>query len=238
MSENTIFVKRYDASDLDKFPVNENEIWRYSGYLGLKEDIDEELKKTLESVQKELEKEFKFQVCFRRTEITWDEDVPSLPFENDSKDLARCLKGSKEIIMFAATIGMGLDRVVAKYKRFSPVKALLMHAYGAERIESLCDYFCKEFSDELCKQGLGITSRFSPGYGDLNLEVQKEFFRLLDCSKQIGVSLGDSLLMTPSKSVTAVFGIKELSSDDFENKANHTKCDLCTKKDCEYKKTK
>ena len=48
--------------------------------------------------------------------------------------------------------------------------------------------------------------RFSPGYGDLSLEVQKEIFSLLDCPRKIGVSLGDSLLMTPSKSVTAIIG--------------------------------
>lgn len=236
MSENTIFVRRYDAGDYDKFPINENEIWRYSGYFGLKDEVDSELKNTLEEVQKELFNEFKFQVCFRRTEISWVDDMPKLPFETDSKDLAKCLTGSKEIIIFAATIGMGLDRVVAKYKRFSPVKALLMHAYGAERVESLCDYYCKEIEAELCKDKLKATPRFSPGYGDLKLEVQKEIFRLLDCSKQIGVSLGDTLLMTPSKSVTAIFGIKDKCELSDGNITLHSKCELCTKTDCEYKK--
>ena len=80
---------------------------------------------------------------------------------------------------------------------------MFFQAIGAERIESLCDAFCAEREAE----GLRLRPRFSPGYGDLPLELQRDLFRGLDCSRKIGLTLNESLLMSPSKSVTAIAGI-------------------------------
>ena len=55
--------------------------------------------------------------------------------------------------------------------------------------------------------GMRAAAALSPGYGDLALDVQKDIFALLDCERQIGLTLGDSLLMSPGKSVTAFAGI-------------------------------
>lgn len=49
--------------------------------------------------------------------------------------------------------------------------------------------------------------RFSPGYGDLPINMQKDIFAALDCPRKIGLSLNESLLMSPSKSVTAIIGV-------------------------------
>lgn len=54
-----------------------------------------------------------------------------------------------------------------------------------------------------------LKPRFSAGYGDLPLEVQKDIFRVLDCPRKIGLTLNDSLLMSPTKSVTAIVGIED-----------------------------
>ena len=95
-------------------------------------------------------------------------------------------------MIFAATVSLEIARYIARYQRLSPVKALMAQAYGAERIESLCDAFCNEIQDEVMKEGYCCSTRFSPGYGDLPLETQVDIFRLLDCSKQIGISLNQS----------------------------------------------
>lgn len=229
MNENTIFVKKYDGND-SRFSIREQEVWRYSGYLGLAESVDEELKKLFNEVKEELKNSFSYKACYRRMNITWEDDMPQLPFAVDSKDLAKCITGSSEIVLFAVTIGLDIDRMIARYQRFSPTKALLMQAYGAERVEVLCDVFCNEIKAMVAEEGLSCSARFSPGYGDLPLEVQKDVFRLLDCNRQIGVALNESLLMTPSKSVTALFGIGECVG----NMRVH-KCESCQKLDCEYR---
>lgn len=122
-----------------------------------------------------------------------------------SKDLSKALEGCTEAIAFAGTLGIELDRIIAKYGRISPVMALLCQALGAERIEALCDAFCDDIRnanpDKLLKP------RFSPGFGDLAIEYQKDLTETLDTTRQIGMSLNGSFLMSPSKSVTAVMGL-------------------------------
>ena len=229
MSENTIFVKKYDESD-ENLLINEREFFRYAGYLGIPESMDEGMRTIFSQVIEEMKGAFAYQVCYRRMEVTWENGMPKFALETASKDLAKCLHGSREVILFAATIGLEIDRRIAKYQRFSPTKALLLQAYGAERVETLCNVFCKEIRQQVEAEGMRCTARFSPGYGDLPLETQKDVFRLLDCHRKIGVSLNESLLMTPSKSVTAMFGLGTEVCQVREHK-----CESCEKKDCEFR---
>ena len=56
-----------------------------------------------------------------------------------SADLARYLGGCRRVVLFAATVGVAPDRLIQRYSRVSPSKALVMQAVGAERVEALCD---------------------------------------------------------------------------------------------------
>ena len=113
--------------------------------------------------------------------------------------------GCDSVIIFAATVGIGIDRLVHKYSKLSPAKALIFQSIGTERIEALCDVL----TEDIKSLGKDIRNRFSAGYGDLPLETQKEIFKLLSPQKNIGLTLGDSLLMSPTKSVTAFIGIEK-----------------------------
>ena len=124
----------------------------------------------------------------------------------ESRDLCRNLQGCTRAVLFAATVGLELDRRIAREGRLSPARGLLLQALGAERIEALCDAFCQAMEESLAGQGLFPRPRFSPGYGDLPLECQAPLLQALDASRQIGVALNGSLLMSPSKSVTAIQG--------------------------------
>lgn len=233
MQENTVFVKKYSIDQLSD--VNEKELWRYAGYFGKIDSINEDLTQTLEEVKAELSGVLEYKACYRRIPISLDGEKLRLPFPCESKDLARCIDGSQEIIIFAATVGLGIDRYILRAQKLSPVKALVAQALGTERIECLCDSFCADISHELLTENLFLTRRYSPGYGDLPLETQTELFSLLDCNRQIGISLNDSLLMTPSKSVTAIMGIKDSENNSSES-CNKPKCLSCQKTDCEYRK--
>lgn len=207
MSENVILTKKYGAQQIK--PVDENEVRRYAGYSGKGIDEDGALTDVLRMVEKDLSGRLSYRVCYRRMPISWEEETPVMPFYCKSKNLASCIKGCYEIIVFAATIGIEADRYIAKSQKLSPLRALIAQAYSAERVEALCDKFCCEIRELLKEEMLCATARFSPGYGDLPLETQADIFRLLDCGRQIGVYLNESLLMSPSKSVTAIFGIKK-----------------------------
>lgn len=127
--------------------------------------------------------------------------------ETESKDLMKSLGSSEKALVFAATLGLEPDRLIAKYSHLSPAKTVLFQALATERVEALCDCFCKERKRYYRKSGFLLKPRFSPGYGDLPLALQKGILQALDCNRLLGISLTESLLMMPSKSVTAIAGI-------------------------------
>lgn len=122
----------------------------------------------------------------------------------DSRDLEKYLSGCNKIALFAATAGAGIDRLIAKYNRISPARAAVTQALGAALVEE----WCNTVHAQLTAQYGAITARFSCGYGDLPLTLQRDIFAALDVTKKIGVTLSDDCFMTPTKSVTAIVGIK------------------------------
>lgn len=203
-------------------PVNMEEILRYA-QCGCPE---EQTLALLEDCLAEIEGKLRCKVCWRIVPVRVQENRCDFGiFETVSRDLAGALQGCRQAILFAATIGVEPDRLIGKYGRLSPTRAVLHQAIGAERIEALCDAFCREMEVQL---GEKLGPRFSPGYGDLSLECQKTVFDLLDCPRQIGVSLHESLLMLPSKSVTAFVGVGGCAD-------NRRGCQACARQECPFR---
>lgn len=148
-------------------------------------------------------------VCFLELPVRRTEAGLDLGFAvTASRDLRKALDGCDRILLFAATIGLQPDRLIAKYNRLSPARALFLQGIGSERAEALCDAFCREQKQRYAEEGAILRPRFSPGYGDLPLALQTAVFAALDCTRRLGITLNGSLLMTPSKSVTAIAGIR------------------------------
>ena len=192
---NTVLSKTYTP-----MPYNRKEIRRYAG---VSEKLTE-IETLIDECIKEISDKLTYKVCYTDFDIVKSDSAIDLGFiKTESKDLAKNLDGCKTVLVFAATIGIEIDRLIAKYGHISPSKALIFQAIGAERIEALCDVFTDDILSEE-----DIKPRFSAGYGDFPLEAQKDIFAVLDPARRIGLSLNESLLMSPSKSVTAIIGIK------------------------------
>lgn len=205
----------------EELPFREREILRYAGC----RESEAETEKLMLACIDEARDVLRYRVCYRILPVTVCGDECSFDyFTATSHGLTRNLGGCDRAVVFAATVGVGIDRLIAKYGRLSPSRALMLQALGAERIETLCDTFCAEIEAET---GEKLRPRFSAGYGDLDLKVQRDIFSVLDCEKRIGLTLNESLLMSPSKSVTAFAG---LGCAKTENKQN--KCSSCGKADC------
>ena len=209
-------------------PVNPAEVFRYTGV----RTAVPELAPLLDAVLAEMTPQLTGKVCWLELPIARKEGILDLGFtQTDSSSLARNLEGCDRIVVFGATIGLAPDRLIARYGHISPAKALMFQAAGTERIEALCDVFCDKLCQEAAARGLSLRPRFSPGYGDLPLALQKDIFRVLDCARMIGLTLNESLLMSPSKSVTAIAGlgpgIPEVHQRD---------CRQCQKTDCTYRR--
>ena len=203
-------------------PIDEREVLRYAGVRG---ETDEGVRSLLAECLQECEGVFSARVVYRQ--FAREEFFASFPILRESKTLQERLGDSESVVLFAATVGLPIDRLTAKYASLSNAKALFFQAIGAERIEAVCDLFCKGLGEEY--KGYP-RARCSPGYGDFPLQAQREFFAALDCYRAIGVGLTDSLLMTPTKSVTAVVGFSK------EKEECKTGCALCGKTDCQIRK--
>ena len=190
----TIYIKSYKAPDVDV-----REALRYAGMRAEDEAVERELIAAYAEAMPVLS----YRVCYVRLDV----DAPFVRRLIESSVSAReRLCEARSVIVFLATVGVGIDRLIARAAVGSPARALLFDAIGAERVEALCDEFCREMAKECAQKS--ITRRFSPGYGDISLEFQRDIFELLDGHRSIGVALCDSLLMSPSKSVSAIIGVK------------------------------
>ena len=190
-----IYTKLYTPPE-----INEKEVLRYAKMPSLSPETEALLNECI----KEAMPEFSYKVCYGEFDISEGEEILGI---SKSKSLQKTLLSCQGFILFAATIGSGIDRLINRYSRTSPAKAFMLNAIATERIECLCDMFCNEMKAEKEKENLLTKTRISPGYGDMPLEMQQKIFRILDCPRKIGVSLGESLLMTPRKSVTAIVGV-------------------------------
>ena len=124
-----------------------------------------------------------------------------------SKKLAHHLEGCHAAYLVCGTLGTGFDALLRRVSVKSAADALVLQAAGTAAIEEWMDAVEDEIRRELAL-GETLVSRYSPGYGDFPLEAQRELLGLLDAPRAIGVALTDTLLMAPSKSVSAVIGVK------------------------------
>lgn len=154
------------------------------------------------------------------------EDVLSLVLLDNgtvfhSKALAKYVGESKELFLFGATLGSRVDVALRRMVLTSVAEAGAGQAVAAALIETYCDDCCAELQRQL-PDGKRLKRRFSPGYGDWSLEEQKLLFPALDCARTIGLTLTESCMMAPVKSVTAVMAVAETAEKN-ESAADNKK---------------
>lgn len=188
-------------------PLRRGEVLRYAGGACADRATDE----LIDLCAAELLPSLTYKVCFCELPVSVSENTVSICGSTTiSKSLSKYLTDCDRALVFGATVGLAPDRLIKKYARVSPSRALVHSAIGSERAESLCDLFCDEISAEYKKRGFSLSPRFSAGYGDLSLDLQKPIFDTLGLTHHVGVTLNDSMLMTPTKSVTAIIAIRPI----------------------------
>ena len=211
--------------------ISRKEVRRYLGY-GI-QDGDDAVNGLIEECIKELSKGATFK-CISRTyplKLLPDGEIDFTVFQTRSRNLSKNLADCSQVILFAATLGTGVDVLLHKYTKLQMSKAVIMQAAAAAMIEEFCDEENQKLKIEFEAQGLYLRPRFSPGYGDFALECQRNITAVLETSKRVGIMLTDSLLMTPSKSVTAIMGVSEKPY-----RCEVKGCESCGKTDCAYRR--
>lgn len=115
------------------------------------------------------------------------------------------LAGCDRAALLICTLGAPFDALLRAWQARDMAMALLIDACGSAFVEAGCD--AAECAIASAHPALFLTDRFSPGYGDLPLTLQRPILRALDAGRRVGVTLTGSCLMNPCKSVTAIIGL-------------------------------
>ncbi len=182
--------------------INRREALYYLG-CGANAAQPEEVEALMDECQAEVLSVQDLKAVYSLYDINFGEQLDLGFTKTDSRDLAKYLSGCAKIALFAATAGAGIDRLIARYSRISPSRAAAVQALGAALVEGWCDEVHARFRREYGAK----KARFSCGFGDLPLSMQKDIFSALNVTKAIGVTLSDNFFMVPTKSVTAIVGI-------------------------------
>lgn len=190
---------------------------------------------------------FSIQVKPSKNEIIFKHSTLSII----SDDLAGILSEASQAGILVATLGYLVDQKIKYYSKSDLTRSVILDAAASAYIDLYCDEIQKEYEVPYIRDGYAFTFRFSPGYGDLSLEIQPQILSVMEATKKIGVSASDFFTLHPRKTITGIFGIVLKSSLQSSNlkaqrKADHPKCKTCRNyshciylkegKYCEYRK--
>lgn len=189
------------------------EIERYLGYRNAApdEEIEREIEGCIRELQGAVTPRFVYEKFPLSVKIsTGGTEILCLgELEICSRDLMKNLRGCCAAYLMAVTLGPGPDRLIRRAGIGNMSRAVILQAAAAAMTETWCDCINERIRQEAEREGFYTRPRYSPGYGDLPLTLQKDISRILNMPKEIGVSLTETYLMTPSKSVTALIGVSK-----------------------------
>ncbi|MCH3971661.1 MAG: Vitamin B12 dependent methionine synthase activation subunit [Oscillospiraceae bacterium] len=213
--------------------IDRSEIYRYLGYG--RNDPEERIKKQTEAAVALLEKECTPRWIWGSYPVAAEQDrivIAQIPLKSHS--LASQLRGCGQACLFAATLGPAPDWLMQRASILAVTPAAVLQAAAAAMTEAFCDECCTQLAVHFAEQGLFLRPRFSPGYGDLSLSCQEQLLRVLNAQKHIGLSCTQSLLLVPTKSVTAIIGLTP-HPEKAGGRPCGGKCTACSKTDCAYR---
>lgn len=188
----------------NKIEPNKKEAFRYMGFKS--GDSCEKMEELYETCLEKYKKAALYKAIYKKVSIVLKEngeiDFGFCCIQNEN--LYKNLSGCDSAYVFAATSGSGVDRLIMRYSKISPVEGMICDCIASSAVEVWCDFVNAEIS-----AGSETKPRFSPGYGGVSLEYQKDILSFLDAERKLGIILNDSFMMIPKKSVTAFIGIRE-----------------------------
>jgi len=133
--------------------------------------------------------------------------VDELDLVLPSNDINALFDQVDSIAVFVVTLGIGVDKKIAFYSHTDMVRSMVLDSLASVYVESVLD----ELHSECDQKQIGKypTMRFSPGYGDCPLEIQRQIGDNMDIYRRLGITLSSSNLMIPQKSITAFVGYSD-----------------------------
>lgn len=210
--------------------IDEKEVLRYLGYKG--KPADELIRKSVHYCIEQLEENCKPRSISKTVPVHFDNNAVIIgKLSVMGRDLREHLRGCEKAILFAATLGPNADMLLERMSKVDISRAAVLQAAAAAMIESYCDEVQSVFAAKAAEEQLYLRPRYSPGYGDFSIRYQKDLLSLLDCPRKIGLTITDSFMLAPTKSVTAVIGLTGDSKG-----CSVSNCMICKSQNCPFRK--
>ncbi|WP_053957343.1 vitamin B12 dependent-methionine synthase activation domain-containing protein [Inediibacterium massiliense] len=213
--------------------IHKDEVLRYLGYRH--QNIDENLDRLIDTCIEETKQCVQCKYVIKVFDIEkGDEHIEILGSRLifKGKDIINHLEDSSTCAIMAVTLGNHIENKIKLYEKTNLTKAVILDACATTAVESLCDEVQKEIKKQANSRNLGITHRYSPGYGDFSIDIQPMILDTLEAYKKIGLTCTKEKILIPRKSVTAIIGFK-----DNNITTKHSSCKECSKyRDCTFKR--
>lgn len=149
------------------------------------------------------------------------------------RNIRELLATCSSCIALAATLGMECDEIIRQSQPLDMSYAIMLDAMASAAVENLCNQVQTALAADFADRSLFLTPRYSAGYGDLPLTLQKPLCTVLDTTRRIGLTVSGSGILLPRKSVTAIIGLTATPPPEH---SLHN-CAICNMRDhCPYKK--
>lgn len=172
----------------------------------LTESLEKKIQQCVEQLLKTIRPNFVYRI-FDIKPVDRGIEVCGSSLVLEGNDIRNHLEGCDRAVLMCATLGADTDRLIRAAEISDISGAFVMDAMASAAIEDVCRLADVEIKKQL--PDCYFTWRFSPGYGDFPIEIQKDFLETLNAGKRIGLCTGENNILIPRKSVTAVAGISE-----------------------------
>ncbi|MDE6832967.1 MAG: 5-methyltetrahydrofolate--homocysteine methyltransferase [Ruminococcus sp.] len=204
--------------------ISKNESARYMGVKGVPDGQVSEILNRLEPLVRE---RVRPAYVYRKTSVNFTEDglfLDGINKELSGNDIKKHLTGCTSAVVMAVTLSGEADKLIRQTAVTDMADSLAVDCLCSSAVEQVCNIAEKEIFSVV--KAPYRTWRFSAGYGDFPLDIQKDLLYFLNAHRRIGLTVTENSLLIPSKSVTAIIGISE-------NPVIHGKkgCESCRMKD-------
>ena len=180
-------------------------------YAGVRADESGDMHRKMAEIAAQCMKTVTPRCTYRVSEIAWENGMPSLfggQLVLPGRTAVVMLRSCSHAALLVCTLGTTFDALARQVQARDFADALLLDGFGGAYVEAGCNAAEREIAAKLP--------------GDLPLDVQSPLLALTDATRRLGVTLSESNLMNPLKSVTAVIGLS-----DTPQQARIRGCDFC-----------
>ena len=179
-------------------------------YLGAGDKAPPELREQVRQVAGDLTGRIRPRFTYRISPVVSTPEavcLPALGLTLPGRSARLMLETCSQAAVLACTLGAECDALLRSAQARDMARAVILDACASSYVEAGCDGAEEDISRHF--PGKYRSDRFSPGYGDLPLSLQPAITAALDTPRRIGLYVTDSLMLSPSKSVTAIVGLSD-----------------------------